>query len=253
MGGNPMVGAGYFIRGLKMLADPGLRAFVLVPLIVNVLLFTTAIYLLIQKFSGWVAYWLSLIPSWLSFLDWLLWPFFALLVLIGVYFTFAIVANFIAAPFNGVLSEKVENRLRGVVPVEEGWQALLASVPHALKREVAKLLYYLPRFLGLLLLTMIPVIGLTAPLLWFLFGAWMMAIQYCDYPMDNHRVSFTEMRRVLKQQRMTSLGFGALVSFGMLVPVVNLLVMPAAVIGATIYWVEEHVELVPLRDRLSRD
>jgi CysZ protein len=235
-----------------MLVDPGLRAFVLVPLIVNVLLFTTAIYLLIQKFSGWVAYWLSLIPSWLSFLDWLLWPFFALLVLIGVYFTFAIVANFIAAPFNGVLSEKVENRLRGVVPVEEGWQALLASVPRALKREVAKLLYYLPRFLGLLLLTMIPVIGLAAPLLWFLFGAWMMAIQYCDYPMDNHRVSFTEMRRVLKQQRMTSLGFGALVSFGMLVPVVNLLVMPAAVIGATIYWVEEHVDLVPVRDRLSK-
>ncbi len=96
-----------------------------------------------------------------------------------------------------------------------------------------------PRFLLVFILTFIPVINLAAPLLWFLFGAWMMAIQYCDYPMDNNKVSFAGLRDNLKSRRMSSLGFGALVSLGMLVPVLNLLIMPAAVVGATIFWVED--------------
>ncbi|WP_207060610.1 sulfate transporter CysZ [Motiliproteus sp. SC1-56] len=242
MGGNPVKGGGYLLRGLQLLTEPGLRTFVIVPLIVNLLLFSTAIYLLIQQFGNWVDYWLSLMPEWLSFAEWLLWPLFALLVLLGVYFSFTLIANFIAAPFNGLLAERVEHRLRGTIPPDEGWRELLASTGRALQRELAKLVYYLPRLLLIFILTLVPVVGFAAPLFWFFFGAWMMAIQYCDYPMDNNRVSFTHMRQLLKSRRLSSLGFGALVSLGMLVPVINLLIMPAAVIGATLFWVEEFPE-----------
>ncbi|OMH28133.1 sulfate transporter CysZ [Motiliproteus sp. MSK22-1] len=239
MKGNPFRGFGYLIRGFGLLTEPGLRSFVIVPLAINLVLFTLAIYLLMQQFSVLVEYCLSLMPDWLSFLDWFMWPVFAILVLISVYFSFSIVANFIAAPFNGLLAERVEQRLRGEILVDDGWKALLASVPRALHREMSKLLYQLPRFLILLLITLIPVIGFIAPALWFLFGAWMMAIQYCDYPMDNNRVSFSDLRSNLKTRRLSSLGFGGLVSLGMVIPVLNLLIMPAAVIGATIFWVEE--------------
>ena len=68
----------------------------------------------------------------------------------------------------------------------------------------------------------------------------MMAIQYCDYPMDNNKVSFPQMKLLLKQDRLTAIGFGGLIQFGLLVPLLNLLIMPAAVVGATIYWVEAH-------------
>ncbi len=239
MGGNPFRGSNYLVRGFRLLTEPGLRSFVVVPLTINVLLFSLAIYLLTQQFSVWVDYGLSYMPSWLSFLDWLFWLVFAFLVLVTVYFGFSIIANFIAAPFNGLLAERVEQRLRGAVIADEGWKTLLATVPHALLRELSKLLYVIPRFVFLLILTFIPVIGFASPLLWFLFGAWMMAIQYCDYPMDNNKVSFRELRTYLKGRRLSSLGFGGLVSLGMMVPVLNLLIMPAAVVGATIFWVEE--------------
>lgn len=242
MGGNPLTGARYLLRGMQLLTQPGLRTFVAIPLLVNLVLFSLAIYLLSQQFDNWVDHWLSLMPSWLSFAEWLLWPLFALLVLITVYFSFALMANFIAAPFNGLLAERVEHRLRGTLPPDEGWKALLASTGRALTRELAKLAYYLPRFLLILVLTLVPVVGFAAPLFWFLFGAWMMAIQYCDYPMDNNKVTFGEMRRLLKSRRLSSLGFGGLVSLGMLIPVLNLLIMPAAVIGATLFWVEEYAE-----------
>ncbi|WP_261842869.1 sulfate transporter CysZ [Aliamphritea ceti] len=245
MKGNPFRGAGYFIRGVSMLPEKGIRQFVLVPLLINIFLFAGAIWLLFDQMSVWIDYLLStMLPdwAWLDFLRYLLWPLVAGSVLVIVYFSFSVVANIIAAPFNGILSEKVEQRLRGVVVTDTGWAAIIAMVPQAVGREISKLMYYLPRFLLLLVIAMIPVVGLVAPILWFLFGCWMMAIQYCDYPMDNNKVSFTDMRVALKQKRFTSLGFGGLVSLGMMIPLVNLLIMPAAVIGATIYWVEEYAD-----------
>ncbi len=240
MKGNPFTGSLYLFSGLRMMAEPGLRSFVIWPLLINVVLFALAIYLLVQQFSAWVGYWLGLMPGWLGFVDWLLWPLFAVLVLVTVYFSFGIVANLIAAPFNGLLSERVESRLRGELTAELGWKAWAAVVPRTLKRELAKIFYMLPRFVALLVVTLIPGLNLISPLLWFLFGAWVMAIQYCDYPMDNNGVSFTQLRRLLKERRLTSLGFGALVSLVMMVPLLNLLVMPAAVVGATQFWVREY-------------
>ncbi|MGB0466034.1 MAG: sulfate transporter CysZ [Pontibacterium sp.] len=240
MGGNPIRGASYLVKGLQMLPDPRIRHFVLIPLLINIVLFTGAIWLLISQFEIWVDYWLSFLPDWLSFLSWLLWPLFSLLVLLVVYYGFNLVANLIAAPFNGLLSEKVEKLLRGDIVTDEGWKAVLALVPRAVAREFSKLAYYLPRFLFLLVISFIPGLNVIAPLLWFLFGAWMMAIQYCDYPMDNNKVSFAQMKLLLKAQRLTSVGFGSLVQLGMMIPVINLVLMPAAVVGATFYWVDEH-------------
>ncbi len=227
-----------------MLPDPQIRPFVLVPLVTNIVLFIAAIWMLFSNFGSWVDYLItSFLPDWewLQFLHYLLWPLMALLVVVFIYYGFTIIANLIAAPFNGFLSEKVEKRLRGDVIQDEGWQAVLALVPRAIGRELAKLGYFLPRMLLLLIISFIPVINIVAPFLWLLFGAWMMAIQYCDYPMDNNKVSFKNMKNMLKKDRLTSLGFGGVVQLGMMVPLLNLILMPAAVVGATIYWVEAHV------------
>lgn len=240
MKGNPVRGAGYLLRGAAMLPQPGIRHFVLVPLLVNVLLFIGATWLLIGRFDVLLEYWMGFVPDMLSFLYWFFWLLFSLLILVGVYYGFAIVANLIAAPFNGFLAEKVEKQLRGATLTDEGWAEVVKMIPRALQRELHKLAYYLPRFLLLLVITFIPGLNLLAPVLWFLFGAWMMSIQYCDYPMDNNKVSFAQMKQLLKARRITSIGFGSLVQLGMLVPVVNLLLMPAAVVGATIFWVEEY-------------
>ena len=243
MKGNPLRGAGFFLRGLSMLPEKGIRHFVLVPLLINMFLFSGAIWLLFDQMGVWIDYLLSsILPDWdwLQFLRYILWPMVAILVVITVYYSFSVVANIIAAPFNGILSEKVEQRLRGVTITDSGWKEILALIPRTVAREVSKLLYYLPRLLFLMVLAFIPVLGWVAPFLLFLFGCWMMAIQYCDYPMDNNKVSFKDMKQSLKERRMTSVGFGGLVSIGMMIPLVNLLVMPAAVVGATIFWVEEY-------------
>ena len=84
----------------------------------------------------------------------------------------------------------------------------------------------------------IPVVNLAAPFIWLAFSAWMLAISYVDYPMGNHRMGFAEQRQALARRRLTSLGFGGIVTWAVLIPIVNLIVMPAAVAGATKLWLD---------------
>lgn len=55
-----------------------------------------------------------------------------------------------------------------------------------------------------------------------LFSAWMLAIQYCDYPFDNHKVPFKTMRAALRTQKVANMQFGALTSLFTMIPVLNL-------------------------------
>ncbi|OUS33297.1 sulfate transporter CysZ ['Osedax' symbiont bacterium Rs2_46_30_T18] len=238
--GNPVKGGRYVLRGLALLAEKKLRVFVLIPLIINILLFSIALSVLFNQLPNWIDSWLSLLPGFLSFLEFILYPLFALTAVLVVYYSFSILANILAAPFNGLLSERVEQMVSKREVADASFKELLAIIPRSIGREFAKLAYYIPRLILLLILSFIPGINLFAPLFWFLFGAWMMAIQYCDYPMDNNNVSFSAMRSQLKKQRFTGLGFGALVQLGMMVPILNFIMMPVAVIGATLYWIEEH-------------
>lgn len=238
--GNPVKGGKYLLRGLGMLSEKKLRVFVIVPLIINILLFSVALFVMFNQLPSWVAQWLSFLPDFLAFVEVLIYPLFVITAALVIYYSFSLIANFIAAPFNGILSERVEQMTAGREVEQESFNEILAIIPRTIGRELAKLGYYLPRLMLVLILSFIPGVNLFAPLLWFLFGAWMMSIQYCDYPMDNNKVSFREMLRLLKKQRLTSLGFGALVQIGMMVPILNFILMPVAVIGATLYWIEEH-------------
>ena len=233
-------GPQYLREGLKLVLSPGLRLFVLLPLLINLVLFVGLIYFAGHQFNLWVEALMPSLPSWLSFLNYVLWPLFVVLVALMVFFTFTMLANIIAAPFNGFLSEKVEAVVRGVDNSPPfSWAELAAMVPRTLARELRKLGYFLPRAIALLILSFIPVLNLIAAPLWLLFGIWMMAIQYIDYPADNHKLGWNEMLAWLREKRWQSMSFGGIVYLVLLIPVVNILMMPAAVAGATLFWVRE--------------
>lgn len=233
-------GPQYLREGLKLVLSPGLRLFVLLPLAINLVLFVGLIYLAGHQFSLWVDTLMPSLPDWLSFLSYILWPLFVVLVALMVFFTFTMLANVIAAPFNGFLAEKVEVVVRGTDDFPAfSWGELIAMVPRTLAREMRKLGYFLPRAIGLFILSFIPVVNIIAAPLWLLFGVWMMAIQYIDYPADNHKLGWNEMLAWLRQKRWQSMSFGGIVYLVLLIPVVNILMMPAAVAGATLFWVRE--------------
>lgn len=236
MRGNPLLGMKYFGRGFSLLSNKGLKKFVAFPILINALLMSALIYSgggwLVDKIQGLVEW----LPSWLSWISWLLIPIAAItLILVTLYF-FSAVVNLIASPFNGLLSEAVETQTTGDVIPEESYGMLISRT---LQREFKKLLYFIPRYIVLLIISFIPVVNVISPFLWFVFGAWVLTLQYLDYSLDNNGHDFADLHKALKLQPLTTLGFGFIVAVCFMIPILNLFAMPAAVCGATLYWCEQ--------------
>lgn len=237
-----MKGVGYALTGLRWLPKNGLRRFVAMPLLINVVLFGAGVWWtygqferLDQTLQGWL-------PTWLDWLHWLIWPIFALTVLIAVFYSFSVVANLLAAPFNSLLAERVEQLVHpGNAPRPAAsltWKELVLSPLAGLNR----LLYFIGWAIPLLLLSFVPGVNIAAPVLWVLFSAWMLALEYADYPLANRGLSFRDQRQLLRQHWPLTLGFGGMVLVLTLIPLLNFLAMPAAVIGATLMWMQEAPE-----------
>nr|VXZ81975.1 putative sulfate transport protein CysZ [Klebsiella pneumoniae] len=56
---------------------------------------------------------MSHVPDWLQWLNYLLWPVVVLSILLVFGYFFSTIANWIAAPFSGLLAEQLEARLTG--------------------------------------------------------------------------------------------------------------------------------------------
>lgn len=231
-------GAAYLREGFSLLGRPGLRRFVIMPLLVNVLLFGG----LIWWAFGWVdttsQYLVGQLPGWLQWLSYLVVPVFVLTSLVLIFYGFSVLANLIAAPFNGLLAEAVEAQLTGK-PLQGDWRQVLRDILPSVLSELRKMIYFALRAVPLLILLLVPAINVVASLLWVLFSAWMMAVQYIDYPMANHGLFFKEQRARLRKRPLLAWSFGGLVMLCTMIPLVNFFVMPAAVAGATLVWVRE--------------
>jgi len=146
------------------------------------------------------------------------------------------VANLIAAPFNGFLAEAVEKNLTGKnTTVSSNLDNLPAEIVAALKSESKKFLYFIVRAIPLLLLLAIPLLG---PAIWFLFGAWMLALEYLEFPLSNNGLLFPQIREVVASHRQLTFGFGIGVMLITMLPIVNFIAMPVAVAGATKLWTD---------------
>lgn len=234
---NSVSGANYLLHGFRLIQQKGLRRFVIMPLLTNLVLFAGAFYYLFSQIGIWLNEFEAWLPSWLTWLTFILWPLAVITILILFSLLFTGIATFIAAPFNGLLAEKVEQKLSNKEVDDSTLMDMLKDTPRIFKREWHKLAYYLPRAAALLLILLVPVVG---PVLWFIFGAWMMSLQYVDLAFDNNKISFKQMHQQLWQDKTRNLSFGTATLICSSIPILNLVIMPIAVCGATAMYVEHY-------------
>jgi CysZ protein len=237
---NPFTGIGCFLQGLRLIFRPGLRRYVVIPLAINITLFGGLVWLGAAQFDALMAWLIPELPNWLQWLEWVFWILFAASILLVFFFAFSLLANIVGAPFNGLLAEAVEFHLTGQHPEDAGgWKKMLAELLPTLLNELRKLIYLAAWSVPFLLLFLVPGLNLIAPFIWLGFSAWMLALEYADYPMGNHGLRTDEQRYRLGEKRLLALGFGGAVTLATITPILNFLVMPAAVAGATVMWVKQ--------------
>ena len=228
-------GGQLFLSGLQLAFSPELRRYIIVPATIGILAFSLTLLLIVIPLAGETSVWLQEnLPDWL---DWL-----HTVVLIAVYITLglagfwlsSLVVTLVAAPFLGQLAEAtwaLSHTTTQAAPAN-----LLSTVGSSIRRELQKLRYHIPRLLGLFVLSFVPGLNLFMPLLWFGFGAWLMAAQFADYASENQQQSFRFTLQQLAHARARTMGFGACVSLTLAIPLLNFLVIPAAVVGGTLLW-----------------
>lgn len=239
VGSDFTIGVNALIKATPLLLKPGIRLFVIVPLMVNTLLFIGLLWLAGYYYADLVQWIDHFLPAWLQWLNWLLWILFVISTYLLFVYCFSLLANIIAAPFNGLLAEKVQQYLTHSSLPPLPWHQQITELLKSSIRALRAAGYYLPRAIGLLILFLIPGINLIAGVCWLLFNAWMMSIQYMDYPAENNHINFPSLLQQLRQRRILSYSYGITVLLGTMIPIINFFIMPLGVVSATQLWVTE--------------
>ncbi|MBM0236088.1 EI24 domain-containing protein [Micromonospora sp. ATA32] len=236
--GRFLAGAGLLLRGLGLyVRSPGLVLLGIVPALISGALFVAGFATLAYFVDDLAALVTPFADDWPETARGLVrviagLAFLGLGGLIGV-LTFTAVTLAIGDPFYEKISERVEERYGGApgavdVPF---WASLRRSVVDSLRLVAVSVLVGIPLFAA----GFIPVVGQTVvPVIGAAVGGWFLALELVGAPFYRRGMRLPQRRAILKADRPTALGFGVAVFVCFLIPFGAVLIMPAAVAGATL-------------------
>lgn len=229
------------LAGFKLIFHRGIRLYAILPFVLCLITLLVGFISLWRWLDQQIYSWISWLPEWmLSWFGNLIWGSLMLFWLLLSSFFFASLAGLLASPFNGLLSDATRQHLGQQLPDNFKWSELLPLIGKSLTREWHKIVYMAPRIALLLILSglswFIPPLGLIVSVLWLLLGGWFLALQYLDYPADNEGLDLSQTLAIMRHRRLAVLAFGLSCYLLVLIPGLNLLLLPAAVCGATSLW-----------------
>ncbi|MCS6797910.1 MAG: EI24 domain-containing protein [Myxococcota bacterium] len=241
-------GARYPLAGARFvyLRHPGLVRIWIWPIVLTAALFATGAWLAWTRGDD-IVQWLWTEPAGEGFwagaarlLHGALTVLARLLLLLVALLVSVLLAPVLAAPFNDLLSEHVERLLRGRPGPPTTWRSVLRGLGRTVLLELVKVMLYLAIMIPLFVLSLlVPVLGqIVYSVFAFLFTAIYWAIDYVDWPASRADRGVRARFALVRRHFVTMLGFGTGVWLLLLVPLLNLLLMPAAVAGGTMLYLD---------------
>ena len=243
-------GLGYIPKAVSWIFSTHRRllAYVVLPALVNILLFAL-LFVILRSYGGdlvealeglmagdhpWYLAWLVMLARAL------LWLVVVVVVAVVAFFTVYFLGNVIAAPFNDLLSAKVEAIRLGLEEEPFSLSAFMADIGFTVKEELKRLGFFLLISMGLILLNVIPLVGSAAH---FVIGGWLMllffALEYLDLPMARgRRHPFSQRWKVVRRNLVICTGFGTSTALLLGIPLLNFLCIPLAVVGGTLMYAD---------------
>jgi CysZ protein len=153
-------------------------------------------------------------------------------VLLAV-FSFVAVTLAVGDVFYERIWRAIERQRGGEPPEleEPFWRSVVRGIGSGLR------LLALTATVGILLFAcgFIPVVGQTVvPVIGAIVGGWLLSVELTGYSFDARGFTLRQRRRALAGDRAAALGFGVVTYLLFLVPFAAVIIMPAAVAGATL-------------------
>ncbi len=160
-------------------------------------------------------------------------------ILAAAIFLFLIIGNIIAGPFNARLSEAIELQLTGRAGAFT--TTIRQDVGRSIATAVGRLFLFILCYPPILLTALIPVIGfIVQPLLATLYLAFVLSLDFSDFVLERHMARFGEKVRYIRSRKALYLGFGLTAVAFAFIPVIDFLLLPVGVAGATLLFIEEN-------------
>ncbi|MFW5966807.1 MAG: EI24 domain-containing protein [Persicimonas sp.] len=239
--GQVTSGLGLPFRAARFLTkNTKLVPFVIIPAVINALLFGLSAFFLVSH-AGDLVEWLWQKPGADAFLEYLLvalwYVFYALSIILALvvsYFVVLLAGGIVASPFHDLLSEHTERILRGTDELPESDASFVADTLRSLGSSAGIALLYLVIIAPVMLLNLIPGAGnMAATIIGTGVSAFFVSLEYTDPTLERHQVPLKKKLRLIREHLPLTGGFGLGASLLLWVPLLNFLCMPIAVIGGT--------------------
>lgn len=244
----------YPFRGLRLLSrHPVLLKFIIIPFLINLVVFSSVVYLGLDFFNRKVVQYIPQGEAWYwVFLYYAAWILAVMVTAVLVFFLFTVVGNLIASPFNDLLSERAEESLLGQgAETAFSLKGFLQDARSTLVNELKKMTLFLIGMVLLLLLNLIPVLGqLVYSVAAILFTLFFLVVEYLGYVFGRKNYSFRDQSRYIWHRKFLTLGFGTGVLCMLTVPFLQFFCLPLAVLGATLLWCENSRSSFPGKSEL---
>lgn len=227
-----------FQAGRFIIRNSVLYKYIFIPFIINVAVFFMAAYGGLSVFGYFVAQHLPQGDIWYwLILKGLIWISAILLTIILVFFSFTVLGNLIASPFNDVLSERSEEILSGEVVDAGPFSPILfiKDTGKTLLNEALKMSLFVCCMLFLFALNLIPVLGVMLySTLAFLLTVYFLVIEYTGFVFSRNHLTFKDQRKFILENKLLCSGFGCGAFILLAIPFVQLFSIPMGVVGATL-------------------
>ncbi len=223
-------GFSYPLRAVRLFRHhPGLVKYLAIPFVINVLVFSVTVYFGLDLFQGMLETYAPSTDVWYGVvLYYLAWIVALMLTTVIVFFSFTVIGNLIASPFNELLSERTEIYIVGSV-VEERFTLgrFWTEAVYALGVEIKKIAVFTICMLLLFGINFIPGIGsmiyaVLAPALTLFF----LVVEYLAFVLMRKRMNFRQQRRYIFRHPVMMLGFACAVFCLLAIPFVQFFLHP---------------------------
>jgi CysZ protein len=236
--GEFLTGVGLLLRGIGlMLRAPGMWLLGLIPAIIAFVLLAGGLFAVIHwdaqlatlmtPFADhWSSTWRVLLRDAIELALVVAW------VLVSV-FIFTAFTLIIGEPFYEAISKRIDDRFGGIQSERNisFWRQLPRSIVESSRLLVRTVVNGVLVFLVALIPAAGPFIG---PVLGAFLGGWAIALELTSVPFERRGLVLRDRRQRLGERRALTLGFGVAAFVCLLIPGVDVLLMPGAVAGATL-------------------
>ncbi|BCR04582.1 sulfate transporter CysZ [Desulfuromonas versatilis] len=222
-----------------LLHHPALLKYVAIPFLINLVVFSSAVFLGFDFFNDVVIHYVPRGEAWYwAILYYFAWLVAVLVTAVVVFFSFTVVGNLVASPFNDLLSERTEEMLTGQKHDEPfSFAAFWKDTLRVVGVEVKKMGLFVLVMVMILPLNLLPGFGsIIYSVLAFVLTVFFLVVEYLGYVMARKRLDFRQQRRYVLGRLATLAGFGTGVLALLAIPFLQFFCIPVGVVGATRLW-----------------